>query len=384
MADPTPLSIADILSELERRAPSGTAEDWDNVGLLVGDPAWKTSGAVVSIDLTPQALAQAQKSGARLIVTHHPCIFPKGRGLSKLVPGPDGSLSRLMLEAIRTEIGVIASHTNFDRSALEVVEAVAQGLGVKPEGRLLEKGSGSLKKLVVFVPKTHVDAVREAICEAGAGKIGNYDQCSFGAEGQGTFRGGEGTRPFLGVSGVLEKAAEVRLETVFPSGMERPVLKALLAAHPYEEVAFDVYPLEQAPSGQGLSRGLGYGFWGDFPEPKPFPELSKSVRSLFNIDGFWITESPPSRVKRVAFVAGKGASFVGAARAAGCDLLITGEAGYHTALDGWRHGLAVMELGHRESELFFLKTMSSWLSQLGLRTVESNSSTQKTLLGDQQ
>jgi putative NIF3 family GTP cyclohydrolase 1 type 2 len=166
--------------------------------------------------------------------------------------------------------------------------------------------------------------------------------------------------------------------------MERSVLKALFAAHPYEEVAFDVYPVEQAPSAQGLVRGLGYGFWGDFEESKPFPELMKSVRSLFNIDGFWITESPPSRVKRVAFVAGKGASFLGAAKSAGCDLFITGEAGYHTALDGWRHGLAVMELGHRESELFFVKTMSSWLSQLGLRTVESNLATQKMLLGDPQ
>jgi dinuclear metal center YbgI/SA1388 family protein len=377
-------AVADILSELEKRAPFGAAEDWDNVGLLAGDPAWKTSGAVVSIDLTEAALAEAKKAGSNLIVTHHPCIFPKGRGLSKLVPGPAGSLSRLLLEALSSQIAIVSSHTNFDRCALEVVDAVARGLGVEPKGRLLEHASGSLKKLVVFVPKTHVDTVREAICAAGAGQIGRYDSCSFGAEGEGTFRGEEGTTPFLGKPGSLEKAAEVRLETVFPTGMERPVLKALLAAHPYEEVAFDVYSLEQAPSGQGLARGLGYGFWGDFQEPKPFPELRKSVRSLFNIDGFWITENPPSRVKRIGFVAGKGASFVGAARSVGCDLLITGEAGYHTALDGWRHGLAVMELGHRESELFFIKTMSSWLSQLGLRTVESNPSTQKMLLGDQQ
>jgi dinuclear metal center YbgI/SA1388 family protein len=384
MKSATPFAVVDILSELEKRAPAGTAEDWDNVGLLSGDPEWKTAGAVVSIDLTEAALAAAKKSGAKLIVTHHPCIFPKGRGLSKLVPGAAGSLSRLLLEAYSDGIAVASSHTNFDRCALEVVEAVSKGLGAEPKGRLIEKGPGSLKKLVVFVPKTHVDAVRDAVTRAGAGQIGHYDSCSFGADGEGTFRGEAGTQPFLGKPGTLERAAETRLETIFPTGMERPVTKALLAAHPYEEVAFDIYPLEQSPSGQGLVRGLGYGFWGDFHEPKPFSDLCKSVRSLFNIDGFWITENPPSRVKRIGFVAGKGASFVGAARSVGCDLLITGEAGYHTALDGWRNGLTVMELGHRESEKFFITTMASWLSQLGLHTVESNFSTQKMQLGDPQ
>jgi dinuclear metal center YbgI/SA1388 family protein len=368
--------VREVLAELERRAPSGTAESWDNVGLLAGDSEWKTGGAVVSIDLTPAALRRARASKAGLIVLHHPAIFPKNRGLSRVVPGGEGSLSRLLLEAIRSRIAIVACHTNFDRCALEVVEAVSRGLGAVPKGRLIDDPSGVLKKLVVYVPRSHAEPVQSAIFEAGAGQIGDYGSCSFGCEGEGTFRGGAGTNPFIGKPGMLERAAEVRLETVFPAGMERPVLKALVETHPYEEVAYDLYSVEQEPGSRGLVRGLGYGFWGEFPRPKPFSELSKNVRSLFKLDGFWITDSPPTRIRRIAFVAGKGASFIGAARAAGCDALITGETGYHAALDGWRQGLAVMELGHRESELFFVKTMSSWLSQLGLHAVESNAPTQ--------
>ncbi|HUP58222.1 MAG TPA: Nif3-like dinuclear metal center hexameric protein, partial [Bdellovibrionota bacterium] len=209
------IQIGEVMAELERQAPAATAESWDNVGLLAGDPAWTTTGAVVTIDLTRSALEAARKSGAGLIVTHHPSIFPRGRGLSRIVPGADGSLSRLLLEALAAKIAIAACHTNFDRCALEVVQAVSSGLGVTPKGRLIEEPGGSLRKLVVYVPEQHVEAVREAICQAGAGHIGRYDECSFGTPGEGTFRGGSGTKPFVGQPGKLEKALEVRLETVF-------------------------------------------------------------------------------------------------------------------------------------------------------------------------
>jgi dinuclear metal center YbgI/SA1388 family protein len=360
-----PMPISRILEVLESRAPAQTAESWDNVGLLVGDPAWKTAGAVISIDLTQEAIRAARSQGWKLIITHHPCIFPKSKGLSRVTASP-GSGS-LVLEAARYGIGVIASHTNFDQCALEVVQSVSQGLGLEAKGRLLEKSSDSLIKVIVFVPSTHLDLVRAAICEAGAGQIGNYDFCTFSSPGTGTFRGGKNTRPFIGKSGVLERADEARLETIVPRGLLKHVLKAMLNAHPYEEVAYDLVAVEQEPLGKGLVKGLGYGFWGEFPRPKSFSEVSRSVKSLFNIHGLWVTDPVPSRIRRVAFVAGKGASFVGAAMAAGCDLFITGEAGYHVALDGARRGVAVMELGHRESERFFLSTMRGWVAAEGLR-----------------
>src|SRR5262249_48094856 len=155
-----------------------------------------------------------------LIVTHHPCIFPKSRGLSKVSRGSNPSAD-LVYQAIRGGLSVIVSHTNFDRCALEVVKAVSEGLGVTPRGRLLDHPEGALLKLVVYVPEIHAESVREAVCAAGAGQIGQYDSCSFGAPGEGTFRGGEETQPFLGKPGKLERAREVRLETVLPRGIEK-------------------------------------------------------------------------------------------------------------------------------------------------------------------
>ena len=376
--------ISKILREIEKYVPSGTAEEWDNVGLLAGDPDWKTTGAVISVDLTEETIALAAKKGFRLIVNHHPCIFPRSRGLARLVAGPKSS-SNLIFQALTQGIAVAAYHTNFDRCALEVVEDICRHLKMEPRGRFIErpreKLRTSLMKLVVFVPVTHADSVKKAICEAGAGQIGRYDFCTFSGSGEGTFRGGKGTKPFLGKSGQLEKAKELRLETVFPRGMEKPILKAMSKAHPYEEVAYDLYALEQEPNAAGMAMGLGYGVWGDFPTAKPFPELEQSVKSLFKIDGFWLTGRTPRSVKRIGFVAGKGASFIGAAIAAECDLFITGEAGYHSALEGSRKGMPVMELGHRESERLFLKTMGKWLASLGLKTAELDVPTQKIWFG---
>ncbi len=363
--------ISDILSQIEARAPMGTAESWDNVGLLAGDSSWKTRGAVVSVDLTREAIETAVAKKFRLIFTHHPCIFPKQRGLAK-VTAPS-----LVFEAIRAGVAVAAHHTNFDRCALEVVDKVSQGLGVTPKGRLIDHPTESLMKLVVFVPKTHVNAVRLALADADAGGVGNYDTCTFGVEGEGRFRGRDGTHPFLGKPGQLESVQEVRLETIFPRGIEKRVISKLLEAHPYEEVAYDLYSLEQAALPHGLAFGLGYGFWGDLHKPLTLRELGKKVQNLFQIPGLLLTEAQTrgskkaaaNKVKRVGFVAGKGSSFLSAASAVGCDVFITGEAGYHDALGSRRRGMSVMELGHRESERFFILTMSEWARASGIEAV---------------
>ncbi len=385
--------VSDVVKFLEARAPAKTAERWDNVGLLVGDGDWKTKGAVISIDLTAEAIALAKQSGYKLILTHHPCIFPTAHPLSRVTLNQPGTTEALVFAALRAGIAVVAAHTNFDQCALEVVESVSKGLGVTAQGRLHDRPSGSLAKLVVFVPETHAEKVRSALCVGGAGHIGRYDQCTFGTRGEGTFRAGLGTDPFIGTPGTpgtpgtLEKVNEIRLETIFPRGLQRKVMAALFESHPYEEVAYDLYSVEQGPSAKGLVSGLGYGFWGDFPKPKPFSEILKDVTSLFKLDGFWMTDLPFAPVstrtefRRVGFVAGKGASFVDAAKALGCDLFITGEVGYHGVLDGARQGISVMELGHRESELFFLKTTSKWLKKLGLESTQLNLSTQRIWSG---
>jgi dinuclear metal center YbgI/SA1388 family protein len=374
--------VSDLIRALDARAPRGTAESWDNVGLLVGSGEWKTAGVVVSIDLTSEAIQTARKYGYRLIINHHPCIFPKSQGLSQVTP--EAGTPELIFEAIRQGIAVAVFHTNFDRCALEVVERVAKGLKATPLGRLTDNSNELLTKLVVFVPQSHVEDIRRAICDAGAGHIGNYDFCTFGVMGRGSFRGSESTRPFLGRPGNLEIIDEVRLETVFPRGLQGPVLQALFKAHPYEEIAYDLYPVEQSPSSAGLMRGMGYGFWGDFPKPRSFSELVRDVNRLFKVNGFWMTGqiSLSKEIRRVAFVAGKGAGFIDAALVAGCDLFITGEAGYHAALGAVRKGMVVLELGHRESERFFLSTLKAWLKHEEIESVELDQPTQKFFLGE--
>ena len=372
------LKVSEILSAIESKAPSGASESWDNVGLLCGDLAWETPGAVISIDLTPESLEQARRLGYRLVINHHPCIFPKGKGPSRLTSSAGGTTA-LLFEAIRDGIAVIACHTNFDRCALEAPQELAQALKARVGGRLIDSPQGSLMKLVVFTPSSHLEPVREALWKAGCGHIGRYDQCSFGLPGEGTFRAGEGTDPHVGKPGELEKVSEIRLETIFPRGLERPVLEALRTAHPYEEVAYDLYPVEQAPPRTGLTPGLGYGFWGDFQEPRSFPDLAQDVKKAFDVFGFWVTPHLDSKRKfrRVGFTPGKGASFLSAAASAGCDVFITGEVGYHAALDASRRGLAVIELGHRESERFFLLTMKRWVADLGLGAVDLHLPTQR-------
>jgi dinuclear metal center YbgI/SA1388 family protein len=371
--------VGTILERLEEHAPGGSAEDWDNVGLLAGDPAWRTSGAVITIDLCERALELARERKDRLIVTHHPCFFHERRetGGFRLVAGAPAALSSLALKALRSGIAVAAVHTNFDRCALEVVRDVSRGLGVVPSGRLFPAGGRELRKLVVFVPSTHLETVREALFRAGAGEIGYYDSCTFGASGEGTFRGQDRTTPFLGKPGRLERAAETRLETVFPRGLQSKVLRALLAAHPYEEVAYDVYEVLQEPLPKGVVSGLGNGFWGEFGSPKAFSDVAKDVKSLFKLGGFLLTGSPPPAVKRIAFVAGKGSSFVPSASDLGCDLFITGEAGHHAALGGAGRGMAVLEIGHLASERFFVRTLEDWISRLGLRSVGVETSAQR-------
>lgn len=372
------LDLSTLLADLENRTPIGTAEKWDNVGLLVGNPRARVTGAVISIDLTEEAIATAKKIGANLIVNHHPCIFPKQKGLAKVCS--HGS-SSLVYEAARKGIAVVSTHTNFDQCALEVPEAVSKALGFKPVGRLFEGDEAVFVKLVVFVPKSHVEKVRDSICSEGAGKIGRYDTCAFSTDGEGTFRAGEGTNPFIGKKGKLERAKEVRLETVFPRGLKKKVLAAMRAAHPYEEIAYDLYRVEQEPSAVGLVSGLGYGVYGDFPKAVPFAELAKRVKKAFQIDGFLLTSPAPKSVKRIGFVAGKGASFASSARILGCDLFITGEAGYHVAREAAVSGLSVMELGHRESEIFFLKTMESWCREWKVSSRVLNTPIQKFFAG---
>jgi dinuclear metal center YbgI/SA1388 family protein len=358
------ISVQHILENLRDLTPETTAEAWDNVGLLVGSKKTETRGAVLSIDLTEEALQVAQSQGYRLIINHHPCIFPKSKGMTSLTG--EGKES-LIYRTARAGVSVISSHTNFDQCALEVPRSVADALGVVARGRFLD-GKTHLTKLVYFVPFNHAEKVNEAIFRAGAGKIGLYDQCAFSTEGVGTFCGLEGSQPKLGKKGKVERVKELRVETIFPRGIKRQILKALKSSHPYEEVAYDLYSVEQKPSGLGLVQGLGYGFFGDYKKSQTPVEFTRALKKAFAVKNFLITGDLPKKIKRIGFVAGKGSSFIPSAIEQGCEIFITGEAGYHDAREASQQGLCVIELGHTQSELYFLKTLEQWCKNWGIRS----------------
>jgi len=358
------VSVNDILKSLQNLTPEATAESWDNVGLLVGNKKTQTRGAVLSIDLTQEAIQAAQSQGYRLIINHHPCIFPKSKGMRSITnEGKTG----LVYQATRAGISVVSTHTNFDQCALEVPALISEALEVVAQGRFFDEQI-PLTKLVYFVPISDAQKVNEAVFGAGAGHIGRYDQCAFQTEGTGSFRGLSGSRPRLGKKGKQERVQELRVETIFPRGLKRNILKALQSSHPYEEVAYDLYSVEQKPSGLGLIQGLGYGFFGDYKKAKSPQEFTRLIKKAFLIKNFLITGVLPRKIKRIGFVAGKGSSFIASALEQGCDIFITGEAGYHDAREASQRGMCVIEIGHTQSELYFLKTLEQWCKNWGIRS----------------
>lgn len=363
-------SISEVMQVLEEKAPSSAAEAWDPVGLLVGDPDSKTIGAVISVDLSREVVDRAIELGYSLVINHHPAIFPKNRGLSVL------RSSHPAVYAATKGVAVIAVHTNFDRCALEMIHSLSHKWGLLSKGRLFEdEASELLTKLVVYVPSTHVLAVRDAVFRAGGGCIGNYDSCAFLSEGEGSFRGSAGSKPFLGQPGKLETVQEIRLETVFPSALRTSVIRAMRQAHPYEEVAYDLFDAKQGVSSKGLVRGVGYGFWGEFEQAVSAEVFRSSVGQVFGVHAF-LQNSVEKKVKRVAFSMGKGSSFWKCALRSGCDVFVTGELGYHDSLAAARAGLWVIELGHAQSEIYFPVTIENWLASLNLTAVSLSAGSQ--------
>ena len=241
------MKIKEIVSALEQFAPLPLQDGFDNAGLQIGLTDAEAAGALLCLDVTEAVLDEAIALGYNLVISHHPLIF-KGY---KSITGKD-YVERCMLKAIKNDIVIYSAHTNLDNAQGGVNYKIAEKIGLK-NLKVLEPKENSLIKLVTFVPNTQADAVREALFAAGCGNIGNYDSCSYNLEGEGTFRAKEGTHPFCGAIGELHREGEVRIETILPAFKKSAVVRALLAVHPYEEPAFDIYPLQndwtQAGSG---------------------------------------------------------------------------------------------------------------------------------------
>lgn len=347
--------VKDIIGILERYFPLHLAEDWDNVGLQVGSAGRETEKIAVALDLTHEVLDQARREGAQMIITHHPLIF---KGLKNIrTDGPTGSLIRQLIQA---DISLYTAHTNLDNAPAGLNQVLAEHLGLSDIEPLSLTAAGrreSLYKLVVFVPGTHVEEVRQAINNAGAGFIGRYSDCSYRSAGIGTFKPGTGTKPYLGQPGHLEEVEEYRLETICPSRLLQATLGAMQAAHPYEEVAYDVYRLEN----QG--RVYSPGRKGILPEPMTLGHLARQVSRQLAERGVRVVGDPDRQVQRAAVVSGAGASFIGELFRQPVDVLITGDLKYHEAREAAAHGLAVIDAGHQATEEIAVSYLCRLLQQ---------------------
>ena len=242
------MKVQDITSYLESVAPVSLQEHYDNAGLITGSPAWECTGIITTLDATEEVVQEAIEKKCNLIVAHHPIIFG---GLKKITG--KNYVERTVIAAIKNDIAIYAIHTNLDNVIDGVNGSIADKLGLINR-TVLQPKAGILKKLYCFVPPDHADKVRNAIFAAGGGEISNYSECSFNAKGMGTFKPGEGTNPFEGKIGERHSAEEIKMEIIFPAWLERTIYTAMITAHPYEEVAYDIIALEnrQVQTGSGL------------------------------------------------------------------------------------------------------------------------------------
>lgn len=343
-------TIAAITQFLEQRAPLSLQESYDNAGLITGNPEWECTGILCTLDATEQVIAEAIDKGLNLVVAHHPIVF---KGL-KRINGRD-YVERTIIRAIKHDIAIYAIHTNLDNVLSGVNGRIAAKLGLQST-RVLAPISASLKKLVSFVPQAHLDRVRDAVFAAGAGQIGNYSECSFSSAGTGTFKGNEATDPFVGKPGERHLEPESRFEVIVPAYLESLVVRALLEAHPYEEVAYDLIPLSNThPS-------LGAGLVGVLPEPVTPEQLLKILKSEFSLQVIRHTAFTAPKVQKIAVCGGAGSFLLGAARAAGADVYITADMKYHEFFDADGR-ILVCDIGHFESEQFTVDLLHEVLEQ---------------------
>jgi len=342
------MKIAQICHFLEQAAPLAYQEQYDNAGLLVGDPQAALTGITVSLDVTEQVIREASEKGCNLIVSHHPIIFS---GLKKLTGR--NYVERCVMMAIKHDIALYAIHTNLDNVQDGVNARIAAKLSLKGTAILQPKGN-ALSKLTVFVPTSHQHAVIDAISAAGAGQIGNYSHCTFRTEGTGSFKPNERANPFIGESGKLEEVQEARVEAVLPTFLQSHVLRAMKKAHPYEEAAYFMQPLDNQ------NQTIGAGMVGELPKALAGQAFLQYLKEKMGLSVIRHTEPLTTPIEKVAVCGGSGSFLLPAAVSAGAQVFITSDYKYHQFFDA-DNRIMIADIGHYESERFTVDLLSEWL-----------------------
>ncbi|HUN66397.1 MAG TPA: Nif3-like dinuclear metal center hexameric protein [Bacteroidota bacterium] len=340
--------LRDIDRLLEEWAPKALAWEGDNVGIQIGNPSGKIRTILLALDLTDEVVREAVRRRADLVMTHHPLLFRPPRALRT-----DDRTGRLALALARNNIALHALHTNLDFAPGGVSHALAKELGLDRIATL-QPLTGQFQKIVVFVPLSHSDAVMEAMAGEGAGRIGNYDRCSFRTAGSGTFRPLSGARPYTGSAGVLEQVGEERIEMIVPRWKSGRVIEAMRRVHPYEEVAFDLFDLATEVTGYGA------GAVGSLPRAMTLRGFLAHVRRRLGTPHLRYAGRPERPVRTVAVCGGSGGEYLPAALRAGADAFVTADLRYHT-FQGCDGALALIDAGHYETEVVVLRHLRAYL-----------------------
>jgi dinuclear metal center YbgI/SA1388 family protein len=340
-----------ITQLMEQLAPKHYAVPDDKIGLQVGSVAKEIRRVLVTLDVTPAVVEEAAALGAELIIAHHAVIY---RPLAHLrTDTPAGALAASL---IRKDIAVYISHTNLDTTEGGINDWMAEALELKGRDVLEEVHTDKLFKLVVFVPEAHHEKVRSAMFHAGAGGIGKYSHCSFNSEGTGTFLPLGGSTPFIGKQGCMEQAKEIRVETIVPLSVRKKVISAMLKAHPYEEVAYDLYSMDLK------GRSFGLGRVGVLPEVESLDQFAERVKTAFDVPFVRMVGDGNKKIRKVAVLGGAGAKYIRHATFAGADVLVTGDIDFHSAQDALAAGLSIIDPGHHAEKIMKSKT-AQWLAE---------------------
>lgn len=345
------MKISEVLSFLEGKYPLNYQEEFDNCGIQCGDKEQEITGVLVCFEMSEETIDEAIRHNANLVISHHPLILRKG--IFKIEP--TNRVGRIICKALENKMVLYSMHTNLDSAVGGVNDTFAAKLGLE-NVRVLSPIPAGLCKLSFFVPADHAESVCNALFEAGCGHIGNYDHCAYKVEGHGMFRPTVGSNPFIGIHGEVTEVEEERIEMVFPAHLQKKVIITLYQSHPYEEPAFDIYPLENT------NRKVGLGRIGDLPEAVPAQIFLLKLKETLGLQTVRYYGNTDKLIRRVAVLGGGGSSFIGQAMAAGADIYVTGDVKYHDFHSSDRK-MIIADIGHFESEHFIKEIIFNELKE---------------------
>jgi dinuclear metal center YbgI/SA1388 family protein len=333
------MKLNEITSYLDSEIPLAFQESYDNSGLQVGLPEQEITSAIICLDITEKVISEAIKSHCKLLVSHHPLIF---NGIKRLTGYT--FTERILYEAVKNDIAIYSAHTNLDMLSNGVSRKMADKIGLEKVS-VLSPLQNRLLKLVTYIPESHFEKVKNALFQAGAGVIGNYDNCGYAVSGTGSYRGNETTNPFAGEKGKVHFEKEIRFETILFTHLKDKVTKALVEAHPYEEVAYDLYTLENS------NIGIGLGCVGILHDPLSEADFLKLIYSVFDAKGIRYSTLTGKTVRKVALCGGSGSSLIFDAIHSGADVYLTADIKYHDFFKT-ENRILLVDAGHFETEKY--------------------------------